>query len=292
MIAVKLMGGLGNQLFQYAAGKSLSLKHNTQLYIDTSFLEADPKNAYTKRLYELDYFAIEAKKFPKEMIKKIEFLQGNSILNKIRKKTGIKSSITTYLEQGHQFNHQFNSLTDNTHLTGFWQSELYFKSISDTIRKEITIKSEFINGIEPYLELLKNCTSVSLHVRRGDYVNLKHANEFHGICSIHYYEKALLMMNEKHENLCVFVFSDDIEWCKENLQIPNKNKHYVLTDAALKDLYLMQKCNHHIIANSSFSWWGAWLNANTNKTVIAPSKWFNSNDINTSDVIPDSWIKI
>ena len=292
MIAVKLMGGLGNQLFQYAAAKALSLKHNTQLYIDTSFLEADPKNAYTKRQYELDCFVIQAKKLPTEMIKKIEFLQGKSILNNIRKKIGIKDSITTYLEQGHQFNHQFNLLTDNTHLSGFWQSELYFNSISDTIRKEITVKSEFINGIEHYIELLKNCTSVSLHVRRGDYVNLKHANEFHGTCSIEYYKKALHMMNEKHENLQVIIFSDDIKWCEENLQIQNKNKFYVLTNDAIKDLYLMQKCDHHIIANSSFSWWGAWLNAKPNKTVIAPAKWFNSNEINSSDIIPDSWIKI
>jgi len=99
-------------------------------------------------------------------------------------------------------------------------------------------------------------------------------------------------MNEKHENLQVIIFSDDIKWCEENLQIQNKNKFYVLTNDAIKDLYLMQKCDHHIIANSSFSWWGAWLNAKPNKTVIAPAKWFNSNEINSSDIIPDSWIKI
>jgi len=292
MIAVKLMGGLGNQLFQYAAGRALSIKHNTQLFLDTSFLEADPKNSYTKRNYELDCFSIQSEKCPENILNSIASQNESSIWNRVRKKIGLADKIKLYTEQGHQFNEQFKVLSDNTHLTGFWQSELYFADIEEILREDLNIKQEYLNGIETYLSLINNGISVSLHVRRGDYVNLKSASDFHGVCGLDHYAAALRLMNEKHKNLNVFVFSDDIAWCKENLMIPNDNKHYVSTDSAVKDLYLMQKCNHHIIANSSFSWWGAWLNPRKEKTIIAPGKWFNDSAINTKDIIPHSWIQI
>jgi hypothetical protein len=291
MIVVKLMGGMGNQLFQYAAGRALSLRHNTKLYIDTSFLEANSNKAYTQRDYELGAFNIQAELLPMEMKRVINHQIKNSWLSRFREKLGISDSLKTYSEQGHQYNSIFVSLPDNTYLSGFWQSEMYFEYFEEVIRKELKIKSEFITGIESYEDMLRVGRSVSLHVRRGDYVNLKSASDFHGVCDLNLYEKALLILKKKYGDLRVIIFSDDIPWCKENLKIPIE-KYFIETDSAVKDLFLMQKCDHHIIANSSFSWWGAWLNPNKEKTVIAPLKWFNSNEVDTRNIVPESWIRI
>lgn len=291
MIVTKLMGGLGNQLFQYAAARALSLKYNTNCFIDTSFLDADPKNAYTKRNYELDYFNISATKCPTDVLNKIAKQTSDAFIDKLTRKFGFQKEVTIYNENGHQFNSEFNKLPNDLYLNGFWQSEQYFKKFEEQIRKELTIKEEFLKGTESYTQLIQEQNTVSLHVRRGDYVNLKSANDFHGMCSISYYKKALEYINTLHSNLQVFIFSDDLDWCKTNLSIANKHT-YVETQSDIQDLYLMQQCHQHIIANSSFSWWGAWLNNKQSKTVIAPNQWFSDVIINTSDIIPTNWVTL
>ncbi|MFH0972649.1 MAG: alpha-1,2-fucosyltransferase, partial [Patescibacteria group bacterium] len=182
-------------------------------------------------------------------------------------------------------------LKDDIFLDGYWQTEKYFKDIEDIIRSEFTLKTEYSNLNPELIAKISSCNSVSMHIRRGDYITNQNTNEFHGICFLDYYKKAINLIAEKFPNPTIFIFSDDLKWCKENIKIKypivfvKGNKNY-------EDLIMMSKCSHNIIANSSFSWWGAWLNNNPNKIVIAPQKWLNNPNINYSDIIPSTWIKI
>ncbi len=255
MIVSKLQGGLGNQLFQWAYGKSLSVKYNVPLYLDVSFYQ----NQYgvTKRIFSLD-------KFPNL---EYSIFQGNWN-NLIKLIDDFRFKEIKYGGGG-------------IYLDGYWQSERYFMEISNTIRDSLRM-----SGSKKELFSKNNFSgSVSMHIRRTDYVT---SNGYHPVQSIEYYENALDIIG-KYENL--YVFSDDINWCKSNLRF--KDMTFVQNSEDIDDLWMMSLCDHNIIANSSFSWWGAWLNKNTNKKVISPKRWFGEQtNLNSDDIIPVSWIKI
>jgi hypothetical protein len=145
--------------------------------------------------------------------------------------------------------------------------------------------------VKTLLKRVSSNNSVSVHIRRGDYVSNPHASKFHGTKGLDYYEKAVERIAETVKNPELFVISDDIEWCKENLRLPYKTTH-IDGNAGFEDMHIMSHCAHNIIANSSFSWWAAWLNTNPDKVVIAPKKWFNDESINTEDVVPKTWIRL
>jgi hypothetical protein len=287
------MGGIGNQLFQYSAGQALALKHNTALKLDLSFLNADPNNLHTKRSLELDAFHLDYK------------IANESDL-KVYKQKGLFSKLVKrffpFLSNKHRlvnesqfnFNSDFFSYPKNVYLNGFWQSEKYFKNIREVLLKEIVIRDEMTAQCKEMRDKILNSDSVSLHIRRGDYITNKNANSFHGVLSMEYYSKAIDLLSKEFKDLTFFIFSDDMDWVKSNFKIQNKIEYIDFTAGEKNcfDLYLMSLCKHNIIANSSFSWWGAWLNKNENKKVIAPNRWFLSKDVNTSDLIPDTWIKL
>jgi hypothetical protein len=190
----------------------------------------------------------------------------------------------------------------HVYLDGFWQSEKYFLSIKDLIKESFSL-DHFASDVDPvFLETIGNKNSISVHVRRGDYVSNNISNEFHGLCSMSYYENAFKYIHDNIRDPYFFVFSDDIEWCRKNLNLSSNDAFFVTNkgpQAAFKDLYMMTKCKHHIIANSSFSWWGAWLGKTTeNEIVIAPEEWFNKKSrwyaqylFSTKDMIPERWIR-
>jgi hypothetical protein len=257
MIITKLQGGLANQLFQFAYGKYLSEKYQTELLLDITFY----KNQFnvTQRHFCLN-------KFPNLKYKIFDFI------------TNDKQTISI----GDDFNYcELNYNTEyNYYLNGFWQSEKYFIQIHQIIKDELRCPKEFLNKFS-YLEE----NNVSLHVRRTDYVT---SNGHHPLQPISYYQQALDIIG-CYDNL--LVFSDDIEWCKNNLKFDKMI--FIEGQDDIEDLWLMSFCKHNIIANSSFSWWGAWLNSNEDKKVIAPKNWFGTQaNLNTSDLIPSSWIKI
>jgi hypothetical protein len=186
------------------------------------------------------------------------------------------------------------NLPDNVYINGYWQSEKYFKDIEEVLRKDFTVISPINQENQRMLNLINSTDSVSLHVRRGDYVTNPTTNSFHGTCSLDYYAKAVRYIIENISNPHFFLISDDPDWVKENISI-NKPVTVIdinTTDNGYDDLRLMSKCKHNIIANSSFSWWGAWLNNNPQKIVIAPEKWFLSPELNTKDLIPQGWMKL
>ncbi len=180
------------------------------------------------------------------------------------------------------------------YLQGYWQSEKYFKDIEKIIRDDFTFSEEPDYQNKQMADTIKCCEAVSLHVRRGDYVSNPVTTEYHGICSEDYYRRAVREVERYCKNPQFFVFSDDPSWAKENLETgyPTTIIDFNGSEKDYEDLRLMSLCQHHIIANSSFSWWGAWLSWNPQKIVIAPKKWFNRPEINTQDLIPESWIRI
>ena len=292
MIIVKLIGGLGNQMFQYAAGCALANLHKTELKLDKSLLEIDPKGAYTKRDPELGIFSL-ATAFATKEESELFLTNANSKVYReayrrfpfIFKKLYIAENSKSYLKN-------FKKYGPNAYLDGFWQSEKYFEEVSDLIHKDFTFKNEPNEANREILEKIKNSKAVSLHVRRGDYISDKNNNSVHGTCSIEYYKQAVELLSKTSANLELFIFSDDIDWCKNNLNF-NVPVHYVNHNKgkqSFEDMRLMSACKHNIIANSSFSWWGAWLNKNEKKQVISPKHWFRNES--NPDIYPKNWIQL
>lgn len=291
MIIVKLMGGLGNQMFQYAAGRCLAHLHKTELKLDLSYLEADPQNKYTKRHYALDVFNINAAIATESDIKPFLPLYRNKYHSTLQRKLPILFSKIVANESGHAFIKEFYSFPKSTYLNGFWQSELYFQEIREILLNEFTIKQEPDAANLALAEKIKSLTAVSLHIRRGDYVTNKETSTFHGSCSLAYYHQAISYIKTVCESAHLFVFSDDVAWAKANLNSVLPVTYIDINQGKPQyDIWLMSLCKHHIIANSSFSWWGAWLNPYANKMVIAPTQWFAGVEAHSHNIYPEKWI--
>jgi hypothetical protein len=273
MIVVQLIGGLGNQLFQYAAAKSLALEKKQKLCIDVS-----PFENYKLHHYALHHFNVVCSiyKKPNRYVKKlIPFFRNNSI----------------YKEVDFGFNENLSELKGaNIFLEGYFQSEKYFLAFEKEIRNDFEILTPLKTITKNTIAQIEAVNSVSIHIRRGDYLT----NPLHNTAKESYYEKALELIESRIQNPVFFVFSDDMDWVKLNFSTKHKTIFIDFNDALtnFEDLKLMSSCQHNIIANSSFSWWGAWLNANPDKIVIAPKLWFNDSSINSNDIIPNTWIKI
>jgi hypothetical protein len=290
-VITKLNGGLGNQLFQYAAGRSLADRLNVPLKIDLSTFEN-----YKLRGFELNKFNIEA-----EIAKPADTSGINlhpSKFNKYRSRLAINFGYTLssypFKEKYYRYDKLFAKITKPVYLEGYWQSEEYFRTSDAHLRREINFKHSFDDNSEQILKEISQHHAVSLHIRRGDYVTNPSAAAVHGVCSLEYYDAAIRLIATRISQPFFFVFSDDPQWAKENLKM-NHPVHFVEAngpDRGVEDMWLMKSCNHHIIANSSFSWWAAWLNNKPDKIVVAPKIWFRDPTINTRDLIPKQWIRL
>jgi hypothetical protein len=197
-------------------------------------------------------------------------------------------------ERAFSFDASVLNCSDQAYLDGFWQSEKYFSPIASIIREDFRLKTPITSQLQTITKEIAATESVSIHVRRGDYISNPTTASYHGSCSIQWYQEAAKLMEEKLIKPTFFVFSDDYEWAKENLRF-NSTTFFIPPSPdgqECNDLHTMSLCKHNIIANSSFSWWGAWLNANPQKTVIAPKNWFIAGPKNTNDLIPSSWQRL
>ncbi len=279
-------------MFQYAAGKALALTHNTDLKLDLSWFDAISKGD-TVRTYDLSCFSL-----PEESIataKELKMLKNTLIPPRVVKV--IKSFYPSFqkniiVEKHFHYDPNFWESPVNGYLRGYWQSYRYFDSFSEHIRKDFTFKLPMDTKNQTLSEFISTASSISLHIRRGDYVSDANINTFHGTASLDYYYKAVEYISQSCKNPAIFIFSDDMKWVKENLTLPYPTTYIDHNTMAFEDMRLMSLCKHNIIANSSFSWWGAWLNNNPEKIVIAPKRWFNQTSIDTSDLIPDNWIRM
>lgn len=291
MIISKLIGGLGNQMFQYAAGRSLSLDLQTDFYLDHGFFSE--VGNHTPRVYELHIFQTEAKACSPEQLAHFNQRGISSIRNVWSKLTG-GEQWQTVREKSHAFMPEVPFLKGNNYLIGYWQSEKYFAGNASQIRKDFSFRIEAEGENARLLDKIRKDEAVSIHIRRGDYVSNPSALAFHGLCGLDYYEAAINSIQREKENLVFYVFSDDIAWARENLRLPGE-AHFIDHNKGSKsweDMRLMSTCKHNIIANSSFSWWGAWLNAHPGKIVLGPKKWFLDESIPVQDVLPDTWRRL
>lgn len=292
MIIVHILGGIGNQMFQYAFARYLSIKHETKVKLDiTSFEE------YKLHKYRLFVFNLEENLATTEEINNLKYKKLNLVNNflyKIKGKKNSKYSKKYIKETFYHFEPEFINLPDNVYLDGYWQSEKYFKPIAEILRKDFTVRKELSGKNKDFAEQIKSGNSVSLHIRRGDYVKDASTKNMYYVDLDKYYKNSINLINENVLNPHFYIFSDDPVWVKENYtkNINCSVADFNNADDGYLDLRLMSLCKHNIIANSSFSWWGAWLNNNPEKIVTAPQKWFNTKDHNTKDLIPQDWIKL
>lgn len=269
MIIVNLTGGLGNQMFQYAFGRMLAHKNKTNLKVHFT-------NALlnTKRSYGLDIFKISGTKATDADLKKMNIVK-NRIINRLfyllDERYGIQFNHHIKTQRfPYKFDQKYLLVKDDSYLQGYWHDERFFSGIQKIIQKEFILKKRLDTKNLSLIKLIKESESVSIHVRRSDYVtNKSNIPQFIGV---DYYLKAIKEMNRKIRKPVFFIFSDDILWCRENFSF--LEKAYFIDhnkgDHSYKDLVLMSQCRHNIVANSTFSWWASWLNRNESKIVIKP----------------------
>jgi hypothetical protein len=289
VIAVSLRGGLGNQLFEYAAGRSLALRHGAELVLDLSELAA----ATTPRTYALEPFGLPARTVAD--VRSYEPAPAGSSL-RVRLgawRHGRGSTLTVLRQKGFAFQDEYFAAPDDTHLVGYWQSERYFAEYAHVIREELA-RTPRADG--PAARALAEVSaagaaSVSVHVRRGDYVADAATNRYHGTLEAEWYRAALAAVEERTGPLRAFVFSDDLNWCRRHLCL-SCPVGYVDAGSPADDLLAMSRCVHHVVANSSFSWWGAWLGEGLDSVVVAPRRWVRDESIDTRYVVPERWLRL
>ncbi len=294
MIIVRLRGGLGNQLFQFAAAYALARHKGVDLKADLY--------TYTKhpfRKYELGHFQISLPEASRDEVH--QFTGSNPVSRYINKRTNYFYCKDVFAQPHYHFYEDFFSLPASIYLSGYWQSERYFIGVADELRKMITPATELDPKNADLVSTIKSCDSVAVHIRRSDYVQ----GSFFQPMGLDYYERALSAMSAKVSAPRYFIFSDDIAWSRQQLAhlkdaaFIDHNKG----DDSYKDLLLMSACRNQVIANSTFSWWAAWLNDFKDKTVVAPAKWFHNTYLtnkepvypsrfyNTKDLLPPTWTR-
>lgn len=270
MIITHLKDGLGNQLFQYAVGRALAHKNNTELKLDITQVEAEKSSHHN--YYRLDAFNIQE-----------NFATAQEIKNQRQ-----------VIERNNPciFQPEILNLPDGVGLYGYWQSEKYFSDIADIILKEFTLKNPLgeVSNFWHEKILAAEC-AVSLHVRNGDYMTPFNRN-FTGTISNKYYCECINQLKNSYPNLTLFVFSDELNWVKENLNFDVPTEFVEGCEHDFEEMHLMSLCKHNIITHSTFSWWSAWLNQNPDKKVLTPYPWGRSIFFGNSSILPESWIKI
>jgi len=284
-----ITAGLGNQLFQYATARAVSLRIGRPLRLDLHYYSLKSNRAYRLESYDLP----AAPATDEEL--------SHFLTPMYRHRFGRRLAFSTnrilpfrwrriIAERSPRFDVRVLQIRWSVYLSGFWQSEQYFADYSDTIRHELTLTTPVPLAYRGVLEQIDACESVGLIVRRGDYLGISNTQ---GICTLEYYRRALETINTKVPGCRVFVFSDDIPWCRENLDwqtdmvfVPS-----VTPERPEEHLRILSRCQHFILANSSFAWWGAWLALRADKIVIGPQKWMHPWKP-FIDLMPTSWIKV
>ena len=298
MITVFLRGGLGNQMFQYALGLHLARRNNTGLQIDTVFLnDRLPRSQFTYRTYDLDIFDIKPKFTALSKISGTISFPGLWLgldlgLMGAQDVFGFRKMVIEDEREGYVFDPNVLQAGSNVLLYGRWASEKYFREIADEVQSAFRFSRPLGGEAKKLAVKIDACNSISLHVRRGDYLLPKYAKTY-GSTDLAYYERAVHYMLAHVPDARLFVISDDPAWSAENLKFSIPATYLDYASAGPKNIFhmeLMSRCKHHIIMNSSFSWWGAWLNRNPGKIVVAPKIWDIGKD--SSDATPESWARL
>lgn len=293
---VKLNGGLGNQMFQFAFSYALAKKTGAEILYDYSYFSETDNELARIRNYELAAFNLECPEaggndidliVPEDARKLYEKFLGDVF--KIKKFAPQKNMVRQ--SDAYKYSKRFSD-PKMYYYEGYYQNEKFFKEYRNELIECFSIKGELDEKNQSVIDAINSTESVSLHIRRGDYVTLQCSKDFHGLCPLDYYQKAIEYIAKKVKKPHFYLFSDDIDWIVKNLKIDypytiiNFNQ-----DKGWLDLNLMKNCKHNVIANSSFSWWAAWLNENPEKIVIAPKNWVAKKNVKC-DIVPKDWVKL
>ena len=279
-------------MFQYATARALALRYDVELLLDVSGF----KN-YDLRRYELDQFAIDARVATQEDLERAGVVpRPSSPVNLLLKRMKFYRPVNVLHEESFTYDARIESTAIPVYLDGYWQSERYFASIADILNKDFTLKDKFDAANADLMAQIAQTgnRAVSLHIRRGDYVSNPQTTQYHGVCSLDYYRAAVQHVAERVGEPHFFVFSDDHDWVRANFNIGHSTTLVQVNgpDRGGWDMALMKACHHHIVANSSFSWWGAWLNPSLDKIVVAPQRWFSGASHDTRDLVPSTWTRL
>lgn len=297
MIVARISGGLGNQLFQYALGRRLSLERGEALTLDLSDFEA-----YTLRSFALDHLTLKPVRAREQDVRTLtdgtprfpeNIIPRRWIPRALRRER--MANLLHYRElEDSRFDPHILAVPSPVYLHGYWQSERYFDSIPEVIRTDFQVRAPLTGRNREVAQGIAASESVSLHVRRGDYVSDPRTLASLGLCSLGYYAAAVSLLVERLARPRFFVFSDDPTWAAANLELPGRPTFVDHNDAGTdyEDLRLMSLCRHHVIANSSFSWWGAWLNPSPEKIVVAPRQWRADAPQACPDICPPRWVRL
>ena len=278
-------------MFQYAFGRTLAKRQGVELKLELTDQTLNIHNGF-----ELEkIFNIQVKEASPLDLKIVMGLQRFSIIRKTISMLPLRKLLKASIiyEPHFYFSPQMLGLPDNSYVYGYWQSEKYFSEIESEVRSFFSFKLPLSRANANLSEVINSTNSVSLHVRRNDFANNSVINATHGLCSSEYYQTAIQYIAKRVLHPHFFIFSDDITWVRDNLKLdfPFQYVEHNCGTESYNDMRLMSMCRHQIIANSTFSWWGAWLNSNSNGIRIAPKRWF-SNDTSTQDLIPQRWVRL
>ncbi len=289
MFYIGISHGLGNQMFQYAFGVAASMESNVPLALDISKYDYQ-FGRDTKREFLLHHFNIQTPIAPNEATAKFH-KKLPVLIRRIKNKLHPKNSYV--------FDPGELRVKDEKYYEGYWQTEKYFKKYEKTIRTELTLKNPLGMEAQKAMEEIRECQrqgieTICIHVRRGDLITNKHAGAAFESKGTEYFRKGIEVIDAKSDKpKHIFIATDDIEWVKKNIK-PHHSFSYLARPGIydFEELMLMSTCDHFVIANSSFSWWAAWLGHNPNKIVIAPIAWLRDPSIPTTHVVPEEWIRI
>jgi hypothetical protein len=292
VIVSNLKGGLGNQLFQYACARTLALRLNQDLlfYYDKSLLSSSREIIIDKM------FNLKLKRSSFLNLSSILFFPAISLFRNLLASKNLRffrpSNFIT--EPSFLFwPNLFCVNNRNIYLHGYWQSYKYFIEYSKILARDFSFNDKFLfkNKTNSYLKKILLANAISIHLRRGDFLTNPRASKFHGVCELSYYKKSIKYILKKVKDPHFFIFSDDIKWAKANLIFGKNSFTYVENNSDAVDFWLMSLCKHNILANSTFSWWAAWLNKNDSKIIIAPKRWFLDTKTSADDLMPKNWFR-
>ncbi|MGE8106566.1 alpha-1,2-fucosyltransferase [Allorhizobium sp. NPDC080224] len=279
-------------MFQFATGRAVAHRLNAELLLDVSAF-----THYDLRRYELDSWAIRARPATRdELARAGVFAAPPTFVRRLMQAAGFGLPMNRFQEASFAYDPRILAVKDPAYLDGYFQSARYFADVAGLLREEFVLRAPVDDGNAEVRRKIREsgASAVSLHIRRGDYVTNAHTAQYHGVCSLDYYRRAVTHIAERCPAPRFFVFSDDLDWVRDNLHI---DQEMVLVDAngpdsGAWDMALMMACRHHIIANSSFSWWGAWLNPHSDKIIVAPQQWFSAATHDTRDLVPGDWVRL
>ena len=302
MIIARINGGLGNQLFQYATARAISIKLDRKLLLDIDWYRnihafenhADP-NATTLRDFLLNHYNIQSpviNKIHLNWIRRLEIRSRNSNFFKFLLNGPLNNFSYTKINQN-SFSLESIQKHPHIYLTGYWQNNDIIEEYKNLLYNDLILKHPLSVNIQDHLNSINATNAVAIHVRRGDYISNPKSRKVHASCSNNYYYDSIDYIQNKQTNLHYFIFSDDMTWVKNNLDFTTNTTFINNNDPEYEHLFLMSQCKHQITANSTFSWWAAWLNTNPDKIIITPKHWYLDKHLNETVIrIPKEWIKI